>query len=96
MIDQLLLLEAVRLITAALEKFMHDPFHIFRAAEILSQAIVFAGLTALATSIISCIAVIVVTHAFTRHLRYLDSKKVAAVLLLFGLSLGASGCGEWG
>jgi hypothetical protein len=89
MIEQLLVWEAVQLTLAAMIHAMHDPLHIFRAAEILRQAIVFAGLTALISSIISSISVIVVTHSFTR---YLKSLKPALLIAACLLAAGASGC----
>jgi hypothetical protein len=90
MIEQLLVLEAVQLTLAAMIHAMHDPLHIFRAAEILREAIVFAGFTALASSIISSISVIVVTHSFTRYLKTLAKPVLLIAACLF--AAGASGC----
>jgi hypothetical protein len=90
MIEQLLVWEAVQLTLAAMIHAMHDPLHIFRAAEILRQAIVFAGLTALISSIISSISVIVVTHSFTRYLKSIA--KPAILLMACLIAAGASGC----
>jgi hypothetical protein len=86
MIEQLLVWEAVQLTLAAMIHAMHDPLHIFRAAEILRQAIVFAGMTALMSAIISSISVIVVTHSFTRYL-----KSIAKPAIMFMACLAAAG-----
>jgi hypothetical protein len=93
MITHILILEAFRLIAGPIARAMHDPLRIFKAAEILSDAIVFAGLTALATSIIASFCTILVTVKFTRFLKSLQK---AAVVLLCLIPLGLSGCGGWG
>jgi hypothetical protein len=90
MIEQLLVWEAVQLTLAAMIHAMHDPLHIFRAAEILRQAIVFAGMTALLSAIISSISVIVVTHSFTRYLKSIAKPVLLIAACLF--AAGASGC----
>jgi hypothetical protein len=91
MIEQILFWEAVQLTLAAMIHAMHDPLHIFRAAEILRQAIVFAGMTALLSAIISSVSVIVVTHSFTRYLKSIA--KPAILLMACLMPLGLSGCG---
>jgi hypothetical protein len=53
--------------------FPHDPLHIYRAAEILRQAVFIAGAVALVTSSISSVSVLVVTRNFLKYLR--DQKK---------------------
>lgn len=93
MIEQFLIWEAVQLTLAAMIHAMHDPLHIFRAAEILREAIIFAGFAALISSIISSLAVIVVTSKFTHYLRQLDAKKLGLALFCL-VPLGLSGC--WG
>jgi hypothetical protein len=86
---------------------MHDPLKIYKAAEILSDAIVFAGITALATSIIASLCCIIVTFHFTSYLKsvlaiqqanlssLVNVKKLAIVLACL-MPLGLSGCGGWG
>lgn len=93
MLDQILIWEVCRLIAALIKRFMHDPLKIFKAAEILSDAIVFAGMTALMTSVIASLCCICVTVKFTHYLKQLDAKKLGLVLLCL-MPLGLSGC--WG
>jgi hypothetical protein len=92
MLDQILIWEVARLIAAPIARAMHDPLKIFKAAQILSDAIVFAGLTALATSIIASLCTICVTVNFTHYLKRLDAKKLGLALLCL-VPLGLSGCG---
>jgi hypothetical protein len=92
MIEQLLIWEVARLIAAPIARAMHDPLKLFKAAEILSDAIVFAGLTALATSIIASLCTVCVTCSFLHYLKRLDAKKLGLVLLCL-MPLGLTGCG---
>lgn len=93
MLDQLILWEVCRLLAAPIKRLMHDPLKILKAAEILSDAIVFAGITALTTSIIASLCCICVTVSFLRYLKRINAAKLGLVLLCL-VPLGLSGC--WG
>lgn len=54
-------------------RYVHDPLHIYRAAELLREAVLIATLAALISTTISSACVLVVTRRFLAYLR--DQKK---------------------